>query len=931
MTTLDAKIRIGAQVDQAIAALRGLKREVAGVQEQARKPSGTGGLLEDLQGGAKGVGVAMAGIRSTLVGLAGAAGVGALVKLTHELVQARIEAERLSSLLNLKNDGNVIRTGQDLQFLRRVTADLGQEFQTTAELFGKFGFAAKGTRLEGQGVREVFESVLRASTALNLGTSDLTGVLLALQQMISKGKVSAEELRGQLGERLPGAVQIAARALGVTTQELDKMLERGELLAEDFLPKFARELDKSMGTAPQQAAKGLQAEINRLSTAVSDLMKALADAGAADASKAVITTVREAVAGLAADIKQAREEGEGLFSVLRSRTSFSGLFGMGFKRASEDDLPGLVQQEAELRKRLAAMQARTDTGADANPAVSTGAVELGRRRAAEQLAALQARIASIPTTPNGSDNRFARSAAFEQAGIDASDAILARRAAALIPVPKKEGELHIARAREVYDKELELLEDKLKREQAANQRAFDAGLKDVEAYLGERGHLEHDASEAEVRELQAKLVAARKARAANVKALATEKDPEDRLRLQDAIFQQTQQIAKIEVDITKAKRDQADAARATAEVQRTSAIELQRALRDVDEQIHQALGKETTEQIAARIKAQFEPVAREIERLGGNRSKVDDLVKIKTAHEQLNQSAREFATIQEAIRLKEAEVDLQVEQGALTTEEAERAKFKIRDASLAQLRTMLEAQRALAQSDEERNAIEQRVQDIKRLQDRTSEFERTLRSAGQSGATQFFRDILSGSKSAKDAMLDFAQSVIASMQDLIARQLGEQLMQSLFGSSGGGAGGAGGGGLASFVVDAFTLLANGFHQGGIVGAPGAESFTRRMPAAAFAYAPRFHKGGIVGLKPNEVPVVAEVGEEWLTRDDPRHTLNGGGAGGPVVQLGNISITGANGSAAQMAQEARQLNEQVLGVVNTWAAEQSRSGGILARR
>jgi tape measure domain-containing protein len=923
MTTLDAKIRIGAQVDQAIAALRGLKREVAGVQEQARKPTGTGGLLEDLQGGAKGVGVAMAGIRSTLAGLAGAAGVGALLKLTQELVQARIEAERLASLLNLKNDGNVIRTGQDLQFLRRVTEDLGQEFQTTAELFGKFGFAAKGTRLEGQGVREVFESVLRASTALNLGTADLIGVLLALQQMISKGKVSAEELRGQLGERLPGAVQIAARALGVTTQELDKMLERGELLAEDFLPKFARELDKSMGSAPQQAAKGLQAEINRLSTAVSDLMKALADSGAADASKAVITTLREAVAGLATDIKQAREEGEGLFSVLRGKASFSGLFGAGFHRGTEDELPSLAQREAKLVRWINTPQ---------TVAPNSPQHQRIQEQQIEELASVRARIRNLPITPNGSDNRFEREAAFRQAGIDASDAILARRAAALIPPAKKDGELHIARAREVYDKELELLEDKLKREQSANQQAFDTGLKDVQTYLAERGRLEHDASEAEVRELQAKLAAARKARAGNEKALTTEKDPEDRLRLQDAIFQQTQQIAKIEVDITKAKRDQADAARATAEVQRTSAIELQRALRDVNEQINQALGAETTEQIAARIMAQFEPMAKEIERLGGNRARVDDLVKVRTKQEQLNQSAREFATIQEAIRLKEAEIDLQVEQGALTTEEAERAKFKVRDASLAQLRTMLEAQKALAQTDEERNAIEQRVQDIKRLQDRTSEFERTLRSAGQSGATQFFKDILSGSKSAKDAMLDFAQSVIASMQDLIARQLGEQLMKSLFGSSSGAGGaGGGGGGLASFVADAFTLLANGFHQGGIAGAPGAESFTRGLPAAAFAYAPRYHGGGIAGLKSNEVAAVLKEGEEVLTEDNPRHINNAGRLGGPVVQLGNISITGASGTEAQMAQEARQLNERVLGVVNTWAAEQSRSGGILARR
>ncbi len=62
--------------------------------------------------------------------------------------------------------------------------------------------------------------------------------------MISKGKVSAEELRGQLGERLPGAFQIAARASGVTTSQLDEMLQKGQVLSEEFLPLFAAQLEK---------------------------------------------------------------------------------------------------------------------------------------------------------------------------------------------------------------------------------------------------------------------------------------------------------------------------------------------------------------------------------------------------------------------------------------------------------------------------------------------------------------------------------------------------------------------------------------------------------------------------------------------------------------------------------------------------------------
>ena len=50
-----------------------------------------------------------------------------------------------------------------------------------------------------------------------------------------------------------------------------------------------------------------------------------------------------------------------------------------------------------------------------------------------------------------------------------------------------------------------------------------------------------------------------------------------------------------------------------------------------------------------------------------------------------------------------------------------------------------------------------------------------------------------------------------------------------------------------------------------------------MSPGAFAAARRMHSGGIVGLSPDEVPIIAQKGEEMLTRDDPRHMLNGGGA------------------------------------------------------
>src|SRR5690606_21235484 len=69
----------------------------------------------------------------------------------------------------------------------------------------------------------------------------------------------------QLGDRLPGAFSLAAQAIGVTEQELNKMLEKGEVIAQDFLPKFAAQLDKAFGKDKTERIEGMRAATNRLS------------------------------------------------------------------------------------------------------------------------------------------------------------------------------------------------------------------------------------------------------------------------------------------------------------------------------------------------------------------------------------------------------------------------------------------------------------------------------------------------------------------------------------------------------------------------------------------------------------------------------------------------------------------------------------------
>lgn len=161
--------------------------------------------------------------------------------------------------------------------VKEMSKTLGLDLRSTAKSFALFNAAAKGSALEGDAARDIFESVSIAATALQLDAYDTRGAMRALEQMISKGNVQAEELRGQLGERLPKAFALAAQAMGVTTSRLNDMLENGEVLAVDLLPKLAAILREDYTAGAQLGAQALSSDINRLNTAIDETKLALSE------------------------------------------------------------------------------------------------------------------------------------------------------------------------------------------------------------------------------------------------------------------------------------------------------------------------------------------------------------------------------------------------------------------------------------------------------------------------------------------------------------------------------------------------------------------------------------------------------------------------------------------------------------------------------
>ena len=267
-------------------------------------------------------------LHKTLAGLGGQMGtaltagfaVAKVYEFSRSMIDAQVNVDRLrNSLSYALGDGKV---GQELDYLRKTTNTLGLEFNTASQMYVKFAAAAKGSAIEGKGARDVFESIGKASTVMGLGVGDVNGIMLALTQIMSKGKVQAEEIRGQLGERLPGAFAIAARAMGVTTGEFSKMLELGQVVSEDFLPKFAAALDQEFSGGMAKAAMSMQANLNLMSNAWTQFKTTLAEGGAGDAIKNEVVGITNDVSGLTDALKASQAAGDGLAMQLANATGF---------------------------------------------------------------------------------------------------------------------------------------------------------------------------------------------------------------------------------------------------------------------------------------------------------------------------------------------------------------------------------------------------------------------------------------------------------------------------------------------------------------------------------------------------------------------------------------------------------------------------------
>ena len=193
----------------------------------------------------------------------------AVLKATAEMQNLEVRMKDLAG----SNDETVKTFGD----LKQMANDLGLSYKSLTTNYIQFTSAAKASGMEVDKASRIFKSMTIALAGTGASSEQTKNAMTALTQMIGKQKISAEELRQQLGEAMPSAFGIMAKALGVTTKELDKMMASGQLLANEVLPKFAEEAERAFGGNTEKMAGNIQANLNRLQNAWEGYMTSLGE------------------------------------------------------------------------------------------------------------------------------------------------------------------------------------------------------------------------------------------------------------------------------------------------------------------------------------------------------------------------------------------------------------------------------------------------------------------------------------------------------------------------------------------------------------------------------------------------------------------------------------------------------------------------------
>ena len=831
------------------------------------------------------------------------------------------------------------KLGAELNFVRETADRLKIDFLQLADSYSKFSAAAKLAGVSSEETRAVFTSLSESLKGVGANTQQVERIFTAVEQIYSKTIVSTEELKGQLGESLPGAYEAFARASKRSTAQLTEDLQKGKVSATEFANFISQYAAKS--------AKGLGLQLDSLDSAMIDFGNTTRDLRG-EFSKGLEGGLKDAIVELTAAMKDPatkeaiRAIGEAIGATIKTMVEYRGEIGMvigvmaGLKvfDVSASLVKSFGVTLATGAKTIKDYSAAATTAADilkrvwpvgfTAATVATkalgGAVALligyqvgtwlynnseGARDLGTALAGAAAKAEQLARYFSGEINLNQLKAELEQVGktLDEQYADNEKSPEEWAQQAEREAEARRKAAEEAERQKRAMEEQKAITE--ANVRSLDEGIAANASELAVAALSEEEKKVQEVTDsYKAKTDELR--RQLEVLKSSPNVDPavvQQKSAAVDNAVARNEQQAQAEIAAIRQEYRDAEAKKAQQAADRRAqeAERLANTISQIERQALQATADTLAEKEALIVAKHNETLA-ELQDSGADQATIERLTALVEAAKQAEIQELRVAdatektrlaeeALNEAIAVRDSQIQTvgaRVQAGQLSeaegAEQIRQIYIKTKDEIIAlanelmKLPGLTDAQRASVEA----LRVETELAGTEGVKLGVTYAEASKMFA--SGMTDALDDFISGTKTAGEAFREFAADFLREIAKMIIQQ---QILNAL---------------------KSFNMTAGAAHTGGIAGRP---TMFRTVDPSVFVGAPRYHSGGIAGLAPNEVPTILEKGEEILTRDDPRHVANGGGKGGggapqPINVINTIdtaamqqAVFSGNGAAKQI--------------------------------
>ena len=150
---------------------------------------------------------------------------------------------------------------KNMQFLSELADHAGQSLLGLEQAYRRYAPSAILAGASQEAINKSFKDFAELGTILHLPEDKLNSLFLALDQMFAKGVVQSEEIKKQLGNVLPGAVEVGAKAMEMTPSAFMNAMSKNLVIAKDFIPKFAKVYRETFGGVDDSVFESIRVKL----------------------------------------------------------------------------------------------------------------------------------------------------------------------------------------------------------------------------------------------------------------------------------------------------------------------------------------------------------------------------------------------------------------------------------------------------------------------------------------------------------------------------------------------------------------------------------------------------------------------------------------------------------------------------------------------